>query len=752
VSRLQSTHAYSIAGPTDPGLHLFSPAGSSHRSAIRPVLLTLAQYGFAVVLSITILTAVMRLWEADLSVPFQNQGDGLLGQMWAKTLVDHAWYLHNPDLGAPGRLDFNDFPVAESWHFLILKLLALILRNPAAVINYYFLFGFPLTTLSTLYLLRRLGVSYGCSLVAALLFAFQPYHFLRGTKHLMLASYYGIPLVILVGLWVLDAEKAWSRRRWFFALAVSAIISSAGVYYAFFSCYFVALAGLAAAWSTRQMRHLLRAAGLVAIITAGLIANFLPTLEYQRRHGSNPEVARRFPAEAEIYGLKLVPLLLPVNEHRLAPLAEITRQYQHPLAGPLLHNENLNGPIGIVAAIGFFILVGHLLVQRPAGPCGGTMDRLAAWNIFAVLLGTMGGAGVIIAFLGFPWIRAYNRISIFIALFALVAVAVTLDRFLKGRGRSVGVGFGRFLILATVLVLGVLDQTTEQFIPPYAKVAEEIAQMKRFVQGIEERVPPQTAIFQLPYAPFLEHPSPVEMEHYDHCRPYLASRNLRWSFGAMPGRRADAVQKSAAGLPPADMIKQLCLAGFGGIWIDRNGYRDRAMNLCGELAGLLHVTPIESSNRRWVFFDMAEFSATTRKTFTLAQWQQAQERTLHPVIPVWSGAFSFASGVEPDTARCCSSRGRLQLSNSSPRPRKCCLTMTVQTWYPQPAHLTVEGPGIAVTRLVSSEPRKFSLTCVVPTGLQAITFDCDAPAASAGEDPRKRVFVLSGFSIEDIDP
>jgi phosphoglycerol transferase len=734
-----------------PDLHLFSPPDRPLRSAIKPFALTLAQYGFAVVLSVTIVTAVMRLWEADLSVPFQNRGDALVGQLWAKTLVDHAWYLRNPDIGAPGQLDFNDFPLADSWHFVLMKLLALTLRNPAAVINCYFLLGFPLTTVSTLYLLRRLQISYGCSLFASLLFAFQPYHFFRGTRHLMLASYYWIPLAVLVGVWISDAEAAWSRRRWLFALVVSAIISSAGVYYAFFTCYFLVLAGLAGTVATAQVRHLLRTMALVGIITAGLLVNFLPTFEYQMRHGSNPDVGRRFPGEAERYGLKLASLLLPVNGHRLPPLAEITRQYQHPLAVPLFHNENLGGPIGIMATCGFLILAGRVLVRRPADPGAGTLDRLAAWNVLAVLLGTMGGAGVIIAFLGFPWIRAYNRISIFIALFALTGLALFLDQLVKRFSRFAGARLGRLLILATLLVLGVLDQTTEQFVPAYAKLAEEVHEMKRFVGSIEKEEPPGTMVFQLPYVPFLEHPAPVEMENYDHLRPYLASNTLRWSYGAMPGRREDAVQKAVAALPVAEMIKKLSVAGFGGIWIDRNGYADRAMSLCGELAGLLHATPMESGNRRWAFFDLAKFSGTYRKSFTDQQWQQSQERTLNPVVPVWSGGFSFASGVEPAVFRCCSSQGRLELLNSSPRPRKCCLTMNVQTWYPQPAHLVVNGLGVAVTNLVSCQPRKLLLTCVVPTGSHAITFDCDAAQAPPCEDPRERVFVLSCFSIEDID-
>ena len=159
----------------------------------------------------------------------------------------------------------------------------------------------------------------------------------------------------------------------------------------------------------------------------------------------------------------------------------------------------------------------------------------------------------------------------------------------------------------------------------------------------------------------------------------------------------------------------------------------------------------ESSNGRWVFFDMAQFAATWRKSFNDTEWQQAQEKTLYPVIPAWTGGFSFASGLEPDTVRCCRSRGRLELSNSSHRARKCRVTMTVQTWYPQAAHLVLKGLGIEETHVVSCQPRKVCLTCVVPTGRHAIMFDCDAAQAPADQDPRERVFMISRFAIEDID-
>src|SRR5262249_47786187 len=147
----------------------------------------------------------------------------------------------------------------------------------------------------------------------------------------------------------------------------------------------------------------------------------------------------------------------------------------------------------------------------PDGRRSTTMDRLSAFNVFAVLLGTMGGLGAVLAFSGFPAIRAYNRISVWIALFAFAAVAITLDRVFRPNASSIAARVFRPVLLALLLVLAILDQTTEHFVPPYATLAHNQHEMDDFVHSIENRVPSGTMIFQLPYVPFLEHQPPVNM-------------------------------------------------------------------------------------------------------------------------------------------------------------------------------------------------------------------------------------------------
>ena len=56
---------------------------------------------------------VLRLWRADLRVPFNYRGDSVFFAMMVKAVIDHGWYLTNAQLGAPGVLA----PCREvGWH------------------------------------------------------------------------------------------------------------------------------------------------------------------------------------------------------------------------------------------------------------------------------------------------------------------------------------------------------------------------------------------------------------------------------------------------------------------------------------------------------------------------------------------------------------------------------------------------------------------------------------------------------------
>ena len=248
--------------------------------------------------------------------------------------------------------------------------------------------------------------------------------------------------------------------------------------------------------------------------------------------------------------------------------------------------------LGILGTVGFAALLGWALLRRrnntPQLP-----DGLSLFTLVAVLVGTIGGFGSLFSLLVFSDIRCYNRISVYIAFFALAMVAWGLDRFVARFAESPRRRWVVYGVFGLLLVLGVFDQSGSGHAPPYQRLHEVFAEDAAFVAAIEARVPPGTAVMQLPYVPFPENGPVHDMTDYDHFRPYLHSHSLRWSYGAVRGREEDQWQNIVTQRSPESLVNTLALSGFGGIYINRAGYEDHAAeSLVHDLDRLLGMKPI----------------------------------------------------------------------------------------------------------------------------------------------------------------
>ncbi|MBN1323068.1 MAG: hypothetical protein JW986_03590 [Methanotrichaceae archaeon] len=580
----------------------------------------LGAYGLAIGICIFILIWVLRLWEANLTMPFDYQVDTLLTCTLIKGVLENGWYQINPYLGMPGILEMYDFPLTNNLDFMIMKVIGLFNPNYAIVMNLYYLLTFPLTTLTAMLAIKRLGIDTAAAIVGSILFTFIPYHILRGENHLVLSSYYMIPLMSMVLLWFyhpppwplhlgVDGLKRLMSRPWITALAICLLISSTYIYYPFFSCFFLLIAGLTSYWRWREKERLGTALLLILVISAGVFANLIPSIAYYLHEGPNPAVAIRLPGETETYGLKIVQLLLPISDHRIPQLAEIAEWYSES-APPVLVNENTMASLGIIAGAGFLILIlGAFMLFSGGRGEHNLLNGLITLNLSAVLLATIGGFGTLFALLVSAQIRNYNRISIFIAFFCILAVLLVLEiafnRWSSIRSKPVRSG-----LLLLILMVGILDQSSPAFAPRYGDIREEFRQDEDFISSIEEIMPEGAMIFQLPYVPFPENQPAmmINMPDYEHFKAYLHSRTLRWSYGAVKNREASEWQNSIAEKSVGEMVSALSMAGFEGIYIDGNGYNDRGLSIVNELSDLLDIKPLADQKGRRFFFDMREYN------------------------------------------------------------------------------------------------------------------------------------------------
>lgn len=563
----------------------------------------------ATLLALTALNA----FGADFRVPFAYaSGDELTAAMGAKWLIQQPWVLDNPRLAAPGELDMRSWPQPDVFLFFVLKLFALTTKNFGVVLNLFYLATFPAIAVAAHWVLARVGIRHLTASFAALLYAMLPYHFFRGIPHLFLAAYQFVPLLILLAL-RLDSDAApfvarrnssalsftFQKAATASALAICMISGAAGAYYTFFGCYLIAVSGAIASVVRRNIAPLLSAALLVLMLLGSTTVCLLPSLHRQRS-----SLVQREPAEAETLGLKIAQMVLPVTGHRWSPLANLKARYAN--SAPLM-NENDSAAFGCAGAIGLLGLIGVALIKTANGRLSALaaddeqlVGRSASLAVAATLLGTIGGFSSLVAYFIYPQIRSYNRISIFVGFFALLGLAVFLDKVVRPK-LSARVGQPAYAVLLLgLLALGIMDQTTPYFVPRYRQNSASFYSDAAFMSQIERELGPRAMVFQMPYYVF------PYASRYDHARGFLQSETLRWSYGAIQDTPTDLWQRAVSGKSAPEMIADLRGARFAGIYIDRALYADRAARLESQLAAELQRQPIISPDSRLSFFRLSQ--------------------------------------------------------------------------------------------------------------------------------------------------
>lgn len=540
-------------------------------------------------LSFAVAVVVLRLWRADLSVPFEYFGDVNLQHLLVRSVLDRGWYFENPALGAPHGLELYDYPVlnGDTLNVVVLWILGLLGLGSAAAMNALYLASFPLVGLTGYLALRRLGAAPWPALVCAVLYASLPYHFLRDEGHLFLSTYYAVPAGAYLSAAVLDGD----RLRLATAIGLAALVGTASgsFYYAAFTVVLVVLAAALRFGGTRD-RGALLAGGLVAgAVLAVALVQLAPTLVYRAVNGSNTEVAQRHTFESEVYSLKLTQLVLPIDGHRIDAVARIKQRYTAKFP-PIDANAATLGIVGTVGLAWLFVVAFGALVGRRAP---GRHIGLAALALLSFLLATAGGVGTLVGVV-FPQIRAWNRLSVFIAFFALAAVALGLTALGQRLRRPAAFA----AVLAAVLVVGVFDQTSSGFVPPYEGVNGQWDQDAAFFSSLESRLPQGAAVVQLPYEPFPE-AAAARQAIYEPVKAYLHTDELRWSYGAMRGRPEDWAGAHAT-KPAAELVPAAREAGFAAILVDRLGYGDNGAATESELRQVLGSEPERSPNGRYL--------------------------------------------------------------------------------------------------------------------------------------------------------
>jgi phosphoglycerol transferase len=674
----------------------------------------------------------LRLWRANLHVPFSVSGDANLYMMLVQDLLHSSWYLESNLLGAPQGRELYDYAAfsGDVASMLIVKGLGVVVDDVALATNAYYLLTFPLIAAVAHLVLRRLGASPPASAACAVLYALAPYHFLRGEGHLFIAGYFAVPVAAYLVLAVLLGHRLLRGREWRPALAVVAacvLVAWGSVYYAVFTLVLLALACLIAA-VRRELPNVRQGMALIGVLAAALVVTLSPHIVHRIRHGPNPVVSVRQPFESEQFALTPAQLLMPIPGHRLKPLAHLADRYMATTKTP----GERSAQLGIVAALAlvaaFAIVLASALAPDRLARIGPLPRAASIAAVLSLLLGTTGGVSSVIAYLLSPQIRGWARLSIFIAFFVLVLLAVGFDALRRRWGTAPWLA-----ALAAVVVVGFLDGTSAAG-PDYDGPARVWASDGRFVHAIEGRLGAGAMVFQLPYMGYPEVPAIGGMLDYDPAKGFLHSTKLHWSYGGMRGRASEWADDASA-LPIRGLLPSVAAAGFSGIWVDRAAYADRAAGLERELTRRIGAGPMASENGRLAFYDLRGYAERLRRRYGAGRVRALRDATLHP-LPTWKASFYAAPTDGVSAYRWMGPRGTLELRNRSAAAHDVLVQARLAS--PAPAHVEARLPDGRVEHLESApSPKPLRLRVRVPPGLSRIKLATDAPRAPAvSGDPR----------------
>jgi hypothetical protein len=667
-----------------------------------------------ITISFTTLSFViaLKLWRADLDVPFNYWGDTLFYLSTVRSLIDGDWIWSVGRLGAPFGLDISAFPQNLSFTSLIMKIISLATQQPGRILNLYWLATFIGSAVFCLISLRAHGVRRPISIAFSVLYALLPYSFFRNTSHISM-MYVFVPVVCSFATAVLiessisgeSTDKTGPTSR---LLMLSIIaIGFDYIYNAFFASFFLVSAAAIGSLIARSTKPIRRVIPAILLLFGCVLANIAPSLYSWSVNGVPANMGYKSAAEAEVYGLKIRHMLTPPS---LDAFFE-TRAKPIPTHDFPLENENTSAKLGLILAISYLVAITSAVTSRRENRISATAWAAGTLALAGTLLATVGGFGAIFNLMVSPDIRAYNRILPFLAFFSALSLGVLLPLFAFSLSATFSFKFYNlnlsklivYSLGAALLLIGIADQSTSAryLVRRYEEDKKQFLDERELVTRIESYGSNIRKVYQLPERPFPPDGGVEKMLSYDHARPYLWSKNLEWSWPNFSNRH-DAWHRSLGAVAQNTFTERLAISGFDAIWLDRFGYSDRDfIQIKKQLDGTLGVPILASRSGRYIVYDLGKVSRTWETNTSSPDRVTQQSKILNPVIAKFDNGF-YAEEVSANgerSHRWAKSSAAARVSNSLNAPR----AMTLK------AEVSGRDGGLLKIRYAGSGPQSFRI-------------------------------------------
>ena len=514
-------------------------------------------------------------------------------------------------LNAPFEANWTDWPSLDELHGLVLVLCANVFGIFGGL-NVVLLLGHLLAA-GTFFCVARVG---GCSplwsFVGGLAYGLSPYMFAQSPHHSGIEWAWHVPLFTLVWRWAAtDPGIEPGSKRFKQATGIGLLTGLLNIYYTNILCQ-LTLVGAAIQYLRNRARPaLLGALAVIAAAALGFAASNLDTWTYKAAYGANDGALVREYKWLEIYGLKIKDLFIPPVTHRSDALQNFSISHRKEA---VLNDEDGAPYQGIVGLACLIWLAGTAISCLIRGREKDV--PMEAWQVlWIVLMFTTGGLNALVgAVTGFTMFRGGCRYSIVILAITLLWAARRLsDLQAAAAEKHDDVGRKRLWMVAAALLCGLIFWDQVPRAPSKelrATIDRQVAADREFTEKMESALPDGAMVFQMPVMDFPESPGPG-VPPYDHFRPYIFSKHLRFSFGTHKGREREkwqpavqgkffegAILDQNAGLirvkePNARIaVDELKRLGFSAIYVNRNGFPDRGKGIEEALLELGYTKPV----------------------------------------------------------------------------------------------------------------------------------------------------------------
>lgn len=517
------------------------------------------------------------------------------GDMLSTYVNAYVWggirFSVSDQFGFPLAMNLNYFPTSDITQNLFALVVNTLTGGTFTGINVLIVLSFPLVAALAYVVIRMTGLKGALAIALAVAFTFIPFHWGRSLGHTYLATLYsavvGIGLVLAIGSGAFSRLATQSDRRrrvWFWVViaVMILVIAWSGIYYTAFTLILGVAALLwrfahRATWRTLGREVLpLVAIGFLAV--AGVVPSLLTT------RGDPPlaQLAERLPYESVIFAGNLAMALLPLPQSQLPGMASYNRQVVEAIqAAPYGEATVITNHGTWVTSLALLVFIMGLIMRarRPQPVAATAAERAStrvtityiAYLTFVTLLFFIPwGLNYLLAGTVTAQIRAWNRLLPILLLLFILGAAAALAKTRIAQRPSIAIPIA-VVVLALTLIDAVLP-----FRGPYSDSVARGSELsdagRQYASAVQDAIPEQCGVLQLPYMGYPEYGVVGGVNDYDHFWTSITNPGKQWSYGAVKFTDASIWMSQLPQVPTDEQVSLMRALGFCAIHLDTRGY------------------------------------------------------------------------------------------------------------------------------------------------------------------------------------